>query len=290
MSQGNSVQKKNRSRKRSNRGTSERPLEKNVVRRRRLDEEASVYHRSRKTRERPRKRPEHKEQQKRPASQRTYSSKRRSHPQNYRSSLSKKQAPPQKKVGVQFFSFIWNLVFYGLTIGIIFMALMFSFSSKSTASIFGYRFYTVLTNSMVPQKEGPKDGFYAGDIVIVKLMDGEKVKKNDIVTFLVGDGSRYLTHRVMEKRTELNGEKGAFIVTKGDANNSNDPPVSADRVLGKVMFAVPKAGSILDFIRQEFWACLVFVLSLYGFFLVLKSYLFSPEEQQLSQRRRPVYH
>ncbi|WP_430607286.1 signal peptidase I [Enterococcus sp. AZ170] len=204
--------------------------------------------------------------------------------------LKEREQPSKKSSGILIFSFLSNLVFYGLTIGIISMAVMFSFSSKSTASIFGYRFYTVLTNSMVPQENGPKGGFYAGDIVIVKLTDGKKVKKNDIVTFAVGDGSRYLTHRMVEYKNELNGEKGDYLVTKGDANKSNDPPISADRVLGKVVFAVPKVGSIIEFAREEFWACLVCILSLYGFFLVLKSYLFTANEESVGRkRRRPMY-
>ncbi|GGC93631.1 signal peptidase I [Enterococcus wangshanyuanii] len=198
----------------------------------------------------------------------------------------------EKKPAVVLFSFLGNLFFYVVTIGIIMMAVMFSFSSKSTASIFGYRFYTVLTNSMVPQENGLKGGFYAGDIVIVKMTDGTKVKKNDIVTFAVGDGSRYLTHRMVDRKDELNGEKGDFLITKGDANQSNDPPIAADRVLGKVIVAVPKVGDFLDFIREEFWACLVCVLSLYGFFLVLKAYLFSPKEKYIRRKRtskQPIY-
>lgn len=194
-----------------------------------------------------------------------------------------------KSTGSLLFSFLANFLFYGITLGIIMMAVMFSFSSKSTASIFGYRFYTVLTNSMVPQKDGPDGGFYAGDIVIVKLTDGNKVKKDDIVTFAVGDGSRYLTHRMIERRDELNGEKGDFIVTKGDANKSKDPPIPVDRVLGKVVFAVPKVGDILEFIRKQIWACLVSVLSLYGFILVIKAYLISPNEEQNIRRRNTSY-
>ena len=173
------------------------------------------------------------------------------------------------------FSFMWTLLFYTFSIGIIMTAIMFSFSSKSNASIFGYRFYTVLTNSMVPQEDGPKDGFYAGDVVVMKMMDGDKVKKGDVVTFPVGDsGQRYLTHRVVDRRDELNGEKGDYVVTKGDSNKSNDPPIEARKIIGRVIFSIPKMGLVLDFIREEFWACLVSVLSLYGFFLVLKAYLF----------------
>ncbi|MBO0439917.1 signal peptidase I [Candidatus Enterococcus ikei] len=204
---------------------------------------------------------------------------------NYRSG----QHSVAKSPGMLVFSFLSNFVFYGVTIGIIAMAVMFSFSSKSTASIFGYRFYTVLTNSMVPQDDGLKGGFYAGDVVIVKLMDGNKIKKDDIVTFAVGDGTRYLTHRMVEHKDELNGEKGDYLITKGDANKTNDPPISADRVLGKVVFAVPKVGDVFDFVREEFWACIVCVLSVYGFFLVLKSYLFSPKEELIRKRRNTRY-
>lgn len=202
----------------------------------------------------------------------------------------REQQSTVKSPGILVFSFLSNLVFYGITIGIILMSVMFSFSSKSTASILGYRFYTVLTNSMVPQENGPKGGFYAGDMVIVKLTDGGTVKKDDILTFAVGDGSRYLTHRMVERKDELNGEKGDYLITKGDANKSNDPPITADRVLGKVVFSVPKVGSFIEFVREEFWACLVCVLSLYGFFLVLKAYLFSAKEGPTERRKkRPAY-
>lgn len=139
---------------------------------------------------------------------------------------------------------------------------------------------------MVPQENGPEGGFYAGDIVIVKLMDDNKIKKDDIVTFAVGDGSRYLTHRMVERKNELNGKKGDYLITKGDANQSNDPPVKADRVVGKVVFALPKIGSVIGFAREEFWACLVCILSLYGFFLVLKAYLFSQKEEPAGRRNR----
>lgn len=192
-----------------------------------------------------------------------------------RSRANTKRPEARSAVGKKVFNFFYNALFYGVTLGIVVMSLMFTFSSKSSASIFGYRFYNVLTNSMVPQKGGPKGGFYAGDVVIVKVMDGSQVKKGDIVTFAVGNDGRYLTHRVAKRLDELNGKEGKYIVTKGDANKNNDPPIEEDKILGKVTFTLPKVGVILDFIREQFWACLVCTLSLFGFFLVLKAYLFS---------------
>ncbi|MEO1768842.1 signal peptidase I [Candidatus Enterococcus ferrettii] len=195
-------------------------------------------------------------------------------------------APPQsaqplqeakKSTNRKIFLFIYNLFFYTLTIGILLSSLMFAFSEKSDAAIFGYRFYRVLTNSMAPQPDSPSRGFYAGDIVLVKMADGSQVKEGEIVTFRVGDGDRYLTHRMVERLTELNGEEGDYIVTKGDANESKDPPIEASRVHGKVAFVIPKMGSFLNFVQENLWLCLVCILSTFGFFLVLKAYFLQPE-------------
>ncbi|MBO1305299.1 signal peptidase I [Enterococcus sp. 669A] len=183
------------------------------------------------------------------------------------------------------FLFVYNLFFYTLTIGILLSSVMFSFSEKSEASIMGYRFYQVLTDSMAPQADSPSNGFYAGDIVLVKMTDGTQVKEGDIVIFQVGEGDRYLTHRMVERLSELNGEEGDYIVTKGDANKSKDPPILADRVLGKVTFVIPKMGSMLNFVQENIWLCIVCVLSTFGFFLVLKAYFLLPEPSRKPSKR-----
>ncbi len=184
----------------------------------------------------------------------------------------------KKSMNSKIFSFIYNLFFYTLTIGILLSSIMFAFSEKSDAAILGHRFYQVLTDSMAPQEGSQGGGFFSGDIVIVKLTSGSEVKEGDIVTFQVGNGDRYLTHRMVERLNELNGEPGDYIVTKGDANSSNDPPIPADRVYGKVTFVIPRMGSVLAFVRENIWLCLVCVLSTFGFFLVLKAYFLQPDK------------
>lgn len=187
------------------------------------------------------------------------------------------------------FSLVYNLLFYVLTIGILLSAVLFAFSSKSNASIFGYRFYTVLTDSMVPQEDSPPGGFYSGDMVLVHMVDSDQIEEGDIVTFAVGDGSRYLTHRLVDRLDELAGEPGDYIVTKGDANETNDPPVEASRVLGKVVFTIPKVGSMLEFVRENLVLCVLFILSTFGFILVLKAYLFGDDtaKDKGNTKRRP---
>lgn len=191
----------------------------------------------------------------------------------------------KKTTNRKIFLFVYNLFFYTLTIGILLSSLMFAFSEKSDAAILGHRFYQVLTDSMAPQPDSPSKGFYAGDIVLVKMTDGTQVKEGDIVTFQVGEGDRYLTHRMVERLDELNGQAGDYIVTKGDANQSKDPPISADRVRGKVVFVIPKMGNLLNFVQENLWLCIVCVLSTFGFFLVLKAYFLQPEPVRRPTKR-----
>lgn len=197
----------------------------------------------------------------------------------YTSRTQQQAPPPSKKAqgSKRLFSMVYNLLFYLFTIGLLLSSVLFAFSSKSDASIMGYRFYTVLTNSMVPQEDSPDGGFYAGDLVMIKMASADELETGDIVTFRVGNGDYYLTHRLVDRLDELNGVEGEYIVTKGDANGANDPPVEADRVLGKVLFAIPKVGTVLEFVRENFWLSILCVLSTFGFVLVLKAYLFSSD-------------
>ncbi len=192
----------------------------------------------------------------------------------------------KKSTNHKIFLFIYNLFFYTLTIGILLSSLMFAFSEKSDAAIFGYRFYQVLTDSMASQPGSSSKGFYSGDIVLVQMTDGSEVKEGDIVTFQIGEGDRYLTHRMVKRLDELNGEPGDYIVTRGDANNTDDPPIDASRVYGKVAFVIPKMGSVLNFVQENLWLCLVCVLSTFGFFLVLKAYFIQPDSVQVPTKKR----
>ncbi|MBP1040138.1 signal peptidase I [Vagococcus sp. BWB3-3] len=169
----------------------------------------------------------------------------------------------------------FNLFYYIIVITLIASATLFALNRDSNKSYFGYRFYTVLTDSMVAKKDSPPGGFRSGDMIVVQSIEGKQAQVGDIVTFLVGDsGDKFLTHRVVEKMSELNGEEGDFLVTRGDANNADDPPIASERVVGKKVFTIPNVGFIADFVRANLWICLTFVLGLIGFLLVLRYYLF----------------
>ena len=92
------------------------------------------------------------------------------------------------------------------------------------ANIFGYTFFEVATGSMANTIE-------IGDVVIVKVT--KDVEKNEIIVYK--DGNNFVTHRLIEN----NGEK---LVAKGDANNSEDKPITKEQILGRVICIIPKLG------------------------------------------------
>ena len=99
--------------------------------------------------------------------------------------------------------------------------------NNSYANIFGFTFFEVATGSMA-------DTIQIGDAVIVKITND--VKENDIIVYKEDDD--FITHRLIEK------DEDGKLVTKGDANNSEDKPIESSQVLGKVIYIIPKLGTL----------------------------------------------
>ena len=70
-----------------------------------------------------------------------------------------------------------------------------------------------------------------GDVVVVKIK--KEIEQNDIIVYK--DGESIITHRLIEKNNKE-------LIAKGDANNSEDKPITEDMVLGKVVKILPKIG------------------------------------------------
>lgn len=97
--------------------------------------------------------------------------------------------------------------------------------------VLGYRPMVVLSGSMEPT-------YHVGSVIYYKATPFERISEGDAVTYRAGESS-LVTHRVTEKH-EITRE----FVTKGDANNTEDPnPVSYDDVVGKAAkISIPFAG------------------------------------------------
>lgn len=147
---------------------------------------------------------------------------------------------------------IGNVVFYAIIIAMISISLIMIKAKKEgkQPSIFGYKFYIVLTGSMTPT-------IYPGDLIIVKEVPTSEIKQGDIITFGSSMSSNITTHRVKDIEK---GDKIKFI-TKGDANEVVDPnPVESKLVVGKVINHIDKIGTGMQFIQNNLYKIIITIL------------------------------
>ena len=95
---------------------------------------------------------------------------------------------------------------------------------KDYSNIFGYTFFEVSTGSM-------SDTIEIQDVVAVKIT--QDVSVGDIITYK--DNNDFITHRIVK----IDEDK---IITKGDANNTEDKPITRADVIGKVVSIYSKLG------------------------------------------------
>ena len=169
--------------------------------------------------------------------------------------------------GFRVFSVVRMVFIYCLSIFIVIAAVLFAASKSPNKSMFGFRYYTVLTDSMVPE-------FSSGDMVFVKVSGAKGIKTGDVITFNPSSGSdAYLTHRVTEKITNYQGTGVTCFRTKGDANNADDSfLIDESRVIGKVQFHLPKMGVIVRFFQLRWYFILPLIALMIVFFKMMKYY------------------
>lgn len=104
---------------------------------------------------------------------------------------------------------------------------------------FGFGMTVVLSGSMEPELS-------VDDLLIVTPSD----------TYEVGDVVVYQTQRtaVVHRIVSINGDK---IITRGDANSGDDEPITQANIKGKVVFAIPFIGLIVNLIKTPFGTILL---------------------------------
>lgn len=108
---------------------------------------------------------------------------------------------------------------------------------------FGIGSAVVLSGSMEPELS-------VNDLIIVR--ETGDYEQNDVIVF--EDKSIMVVHRIID----INGDE---IVTKGDANNVADEPITMNRIRGEVIAAIPGAGTIVEAIRSPIGILLILVIS-----------------------------
>lgn len=121
-------------------------------------------------------------------------------------------------------------------IGIIIGVRLYSWNAQTLAGNqmpmpFGWGISVVLSGSMEPTLS-------VNDLVIVHEQDSYEL--NDIVVYQ--DGNMLVIHEIIS----MNGDE---IITKGEANNVADEPISASAIKGKAMFHIPFAGAVIRLLK-----------------------------------------
>lgn len=98
--------------------------------------------------------------------------------------------------------------------------------NKRYVNFFGYSIFEVASGSM-------SNYININDVIVVKI--NSNYMENDVVTYQFNDS--FITHRVMKINDDT-------IITKGDANKSEDAPISKDIVIGKVVKIFKNIGII----------------------------------------------
>ena len=144
---------------------------------------------------------------------------------------------------------VLNIAIY-MMIFVIIILLLYSIiqrkiTSEKYTNLFGYTLLEVVTGSMSGTIE-------IGDGVIVKLTSD--IKEEDIIVYKKEES--LITHRLIKMEEDR-------LITKGDANNVQDEPITKDVVIGKVIFVIPNI---------HFWkkAIIVILIVLICIFYMIK--------------------
>lgn len=111
---------------------------------------------------------------------------------------------------------------------------------ETPPTVLGVAPMVVLSGSMSGTAE---DHIEVGDLIFTKQADIDQLKVGDVVAFM--DGSIVVTHRIVS----ISADRTEFV-TKGDANNTEDEPISADQIIGQYSGRIPKVGDFALFLQK----------------------------------------
>lgn len=131
------------------------------------------------------------------------------------------------KVVKKIFRWIFDIILFIILAIALIMAynhVQVNIRGNTYTTMLGYSAFEVATGSMSNTIE-------IGDVILVKLIEpNETLSENEIVVFT--QDTTLVTHRIIK----INGDQ---IITKGDANNKEDDPITRKQIIGKVVKIIP---------------------------------------------------
>ena len=140
--------------------------------------------------------------------------------------------------------FVWLMVILAVCM-MIFTVVSVNTFDRSDRSLFGYKAFIVLSDSM------SKTDFSAGDLVLIKEDEPSTLKEGDIISYTSRNTANYgetVTHKIRSLTTDANGEPG--FITYGTTTDTDDETVvTYPYILGKYKSHIPKVGKFFQFLK-----------------------------------------
>lgn len=128
-----------------------------------------------------------------------------------------------KIIGNILYAIIFIIVLFILIIAIL------QRTTNNEITLFGYRIFVVATGSMTPK-------YQVGDVLVSKEVDPATIQVGDDIVYKGKEGSfkdKIVTHQVIMIEKENENYR---IQTKGIANTKEDPEITQNEVIGKVIY------------------------------------------------------
>ncbi len=147
------------------------------------------------------------------------------------------------------FRFILTIIIVGLLAIVLTQRI-----SDNKMAIAGIRIFTVATESMKPE-------YVVGDALLIKTVEPGELKEGDDITYLGEKESfadKIVTHRI--KKITKNKDGSYKIITRGIANDKDDPAINETQVYGKVMYKIQSISFINGIIGNLYGMYFVIVV------------------------------
>ena len=145
--------------------------------------------------------------------------------------------------------------------------------SNNKMSIAGFRIFTVITESMIPD-------YVVGDAIFTQAVEPSEIKVGDDITYLGMAESfkdKIVTHRVIDIEKS---EDGLYIFqTKGIANPEPDPKINETQIFGKVIYKI-KSISYINSIMGNLYGMYFAIFIPFGLIMFIEFIIYKHEDDE----------
>lgn len=189
---------------------------------------------------------------------------------------------------------IKNIITWCVIVAAVFM-MIFTIVSVNTfdranRSLFGYKAFIVLSDSM------SATDFNAGDLVLVRQVDPRELKEGDIIAFTSQSVSSFgetVTHKIRARITDENGNP-AFVTYGTTTGTDDETPVTFPFILGRYEHKLPKVGLFFNFLKTvPGYICCILVpfvililIQLVNFIRIFRAYKKEQMDELQEERER----